>query len=120
MEEQEESLVTVVWCFCLFLSSSQSKPVVLTGQRTRVRKMQSLPSGDDRLWGRQIHPQVWVTAGNEALSTVTEMNTEAEQRGAEQDSEEPRGLLCGQRGRGHRVGIGKAGRTSGWLGWGEK
>ena len=51
---------------------------------------------------------------------MTEMNTEAEQREAEQDSEEPRGLLCGERGRGHRVGIGKAGRASEWLGWGKK
>ena len=51
---------------------------------------------------------------------MTEMNMEAEQREAEQDSEEPRGLLCRERGRGHRVGIKKAGRASGWLGWGEK
>lgn len=106
--------------FVYFFLPPRANQWVLTGQRTRVRKMQSLPSGDDRLWGRQIHPQAWVTAANGALSTVTEMNTEAEQREAEQDSEEPRGLLCGQRGRGHRVGIGKAGRASGWLGWGEK
>lgn len=97
--EREEGPLTVVWWFCLSFFSffpPTANQWVLARQGTRVRKTQCLPSGGHRLWGPQIHSQVWIKAVDEALTTVTEMSTGWGGEG-EKETKSP-GVSC--RGRG--------------------